>query len=70
MSNASDLGDELPLSLRIHVDLARMVERQKAMQDTADARHAQLVSMLAIYVPRAEVEAQHEAVESMGWRSG
>ncbi|MFG5121821.1 hypothetical protein [Methylobacterium sp. L1A1] len=63
MSNAPDLGDELPLPLRIHVDLARMVERQKAMQDTADARHAQLVSMLATYVPRAEVEAQHEAVE-------
>lgn len=37
MSNAPDLGDELPLPLRIHVDLARMVERQKAMQDTAEA---------------------------------
>ncbi|GJE75285.1 hypothetical protein [Methylorubrum suomiense] len=45
MSNAPDFGDELPL--RIHVDLAHMVERQKAMQDTADARDVQLISMLA-----------------------
>lgn len=63
MSTSTDLTDELPLRERIVVAIARMEERQKAIQDAADARHGQIVSMLATFVPRAEIEANQSAVK-------
>ncbi len=62
MSRSPDFTDDLPVGDRIAVAVAVMVERQKAMQDTADARHGQLVSMLATFVPRSEIEAKEQAI--------
>lgn len=59
MAPSIDIGHDASPAERIAVSLARLDERQKAMQDTADARHEQLVAMLATYVPRAEIEAKH-----------
>ncbi|TFZ59308.1 hypothetical protein E4V01_07600 [Methylorubrum sp. Q1] len=59
MASSNDLVLDASQSERIAVTLARLDERQKAMQDTADARHGQLVAMLAEFVPRAEIDAKH-----------
>ncbi|MGX5777711.1 hypothetical protein [Methylorubrum zatmanii] len=58
MSASPDLSLDAPPIERIAVSLARLDERQKAMQATADARHGQLVALLAEFVPRAEIEAK------------
>jgi len=59
MAPSIDIGLDASPAERIAVSLARLDERQKAMQDTADARHGQIVAMLAEFVPRAEIEAKH-----------
>ncbi|WP_455962708.1 hypothetical protein [Methylorubrum aminovorans] len=64
MASSIDIGFDGPPAERIAVSLARLDERQKAMQDTADARHGQLVAMLAEYATRAEVEAKHVNVDT------
>ncbi|MEN3213623.1 hypothetical protein PUR23_26875 [Methylorubrum populi] len=61
MTVSTDIGLDATASERIATSLARLDERQKAMQAAADARHGQLVAMLAEFVPRAEIEAKQAA---------
>ena len=63
MTVSTDIGLDATASERIATSLARLDERQKAMQAAADARHGQLVAILAEYAPRSEVEAKQAATD-------